>query len=320
MILVVTGSDDSTADYLCRRLERDRIPFVRFDTDADLPGVECSFDGRGPKLRLSDRSLEPPDVTHVWFRRPKPIKLVFDASPAELRHAAQEWSEAIEGFLAHIPEQRWINHPSRNANASHKLEQLSRARSHGLSTPDTIVTQRADALREFWSLCAGQIVVKPIACGFIERPAPDSNSLIYTSDVQLADLEDLSSLGNCPTLFQRRINKVDDVRVTVVDDDLVAVSLKANDAGHQRTDIRRDNMADVTYSIRTMPTDVRAAMLALVRGYGLRFAAIDFVIDVNDHWYFLEVNPNGQWAWLDLVGASDIASFFVRSFSLPAPD
>ncbi len=29
------------------------------------------------------------------------------------------------------------------------------------------------------------------------------------------------------------------------------------------------------------------------------FGAIDLVVDKNNNHYFLEINPNGQWAWLE---------------------
>ncbi len=31
----------------------------------------------------------------------------------------------------------------------------------------------------------------------------------------------------------------------------------------------------------------------------LRYGALDFVVDRYDRWWFLEVNPNGQWLWLE---------------------
>lgn len=31
----------------------------------------------------------------------------------------------------------------------------------------------------------------------------------------------------------------------------------------------------------------------------LQFAAIDFVLDVENRYWFLEINPNGQWVWIE---------------------
>ena len=38
--------------------------------------------------------------------------------------------------------------------------------------------------------------------------------------------------------------------------------------------------------------------MALVHELGLRFAAIDLLADVDGRHWFLELNPNGEWGWL----------------------
>ena len=40
---------------------------------------------------------------------------------------------------------------------------------------------------------------------------------------------------------------------------------------------------------------------------GLRFGAFDFLV-CPDGWVFLEVNPNGQWAWIETATGLPIAS------------
>ncbi|MNL66725.1 hypothetical protein D3C87_1912350 [compost metagenome] len=32
---------------------------------------------------------------------------------------------------------------------------------------------------------------------------------------------------------------------------------------------------------------------------GLKFGAIDLIQDEYDNFYFLEINPNGQWVWIE---------------------
>ncbi|MGA4840685.1 hypothetical protein [Streptomyces sp. G45] len=48
-----------------------------------------------------------------------------------------------------------------------------------------------------------------------------------------------------------------------------------------------------------MPAPVRAAVIAYLHAYGLIFGAFDFALDGNGTWWFLECNPNGQWAFVD---------------------
>jgi glutathione synthase/RimK-type ligase-like ATP-grasp enzyme len=238
----------------------------------------------------------------------------FDGSP-EGKLILNEWAEALEGFFAHIPLAKWMNHPSCNVAASHKIEQLTRAPSLGFLVPDTLITQDAKNLRGFCARQNGRVIVKPMAGGRVERPEGQTDMLIYTNRVSPDQLDNLDDLPSCPTLFQQDIEKKCDVRITVVGQDVYAVELTAKEpGGSQRCDIRRNNMDDVTYKAITLPQNVVASLKRLMRHYNLRFATIDMAIGTDARWYFFEVNPNGQWAWLDLAGVTKIASSFVREF------
>jgi hypothetical protein len=309
MLLVVTNSEDATADYFCRRLRQESLPFVRFDSDADLRAVRVAYDERGARLRIRGRWYEPADFANVWLRRPHPVSATAGRDAAERQHVSVEWGEALEGFLAHIPIRRWINHPTANVLASHKVEQLTRARCLGLAVPKTLVTQEPAALRAFWRSATG-IIAKPLASGYLERNDDLGDTLIYTSEVEERHLRNVKSVRACPTLFQVRIKKSCDVRVCVIDREMLSIAMRRSDGS---VDVRRDNMEGVTYRAARPPARVVRAVHRLVSSYGLRFGALDFVVDAAGTWYFLELNPNGQWAWLDLVGGADFAGQFCRA-------
>jgi glutathione synthase/RimK-type ligase-like ATP-grasp enzyme len=155
-----------------------------------------------------------------------------------------------------------------------------------------------------------------MANGYVRRSDTERDSLIYTNQIGCADLDCLDDLFHCPTLFQQFIFKKCDVRITIVDNDIHAVALTAQDAhGGQRCDIRRNNMSDVAYERITLPDTVGLALLEIMKHYDLRFAAIDMVVSAAHEWYFLEINPNGQWAWLDINGVQNIGNSFLNSFS-----
>jgi glutathione synthase/RimK-type ligase-like ATP-grasp enzyme len=314
MLLVVTNSRDSTANYLCDKLSRLDFDFTRIDSDLACDRLTISFREFRPTLSDGARILRPEDITNVWLRRPKPLVHHVVSDDAEYLHIRDEWSEAIEGFFAHIPISRWINHPTANVLASHKIEQLSRASEYGLEVPRTLVTTDVELLRQFWKSCDGQVILKPLASGYIGRSPLGEDSLIYTNYLSESSIDD-RILSACPTLFQEAIHKVSDVRVTVIDSHVHAVSLLSSETGPNSLDIRRNNMEGVRYTSAQVPEAIRDRLLRYLRSYHLRFAAVDFVVDSVGRWIFLEINPNGQWAWLDLVGCSDIARSFVEVFS-----
>ena len=37
----------------------------------------------------------------------------------------------------------------------------------------------------------------------------------------------------------------------------------------------------------------------MMEDFNLIFGAFDFIVTPEDKWVFLEVNPNGQWLWLE---------------------
>src|SRR5258708_1232524 len=150
MLLILTNSKDATTDYLISVLDQHRVQFLRFDTDTALSAINFSYQESLPVLRFGKESYRPDSFTNVWYRRPERLKHeLVDESP-EGMFIFGEWAEALEGFFALIPKAKWMNHPSRNVGASHKLEQLTSARSVGFTVPETIVTQEGDELRAFF--------------------------------------------------------------------------------------------------------------------------------------------------------------------------
>jgi hypothetical protein len=79
MLLVLTNSEDATADYLLSRLIEASVPFVRIDTDAVLKRIGLSYQPGKPSLRIDDRWYEPTDFSSVWYRRPE--RLVSEQMP-----------------------------------------------------------------------------------------------------------------------------------------------------------------------------------------------------------------------------------------------
>lgn len=311
MLIVLSHSADETANYLCRRFDEIAIGYARVDTDTCASWAHVSYD-QGPGLSLPGRDvLHPEEVRNVWLRRPRAVAVPDSGDHAEQAHVSNEWSEALEGFLAHVPAAMWMNHPVNNVLASHKMEQLTRARAHGLAVPRTLVTQSPSALRAFWNETSGRVIAKPLAGGFLER-SDGQHTSIYTVRVRAEQLED-PAIHRCPTLFQEEIAKAFDVRLTVIDDRITAVALYRDDKSEP--DVRRDNMSGVRYEVISVPGEIDAALRRLLRSYSLRFAAVDFGVATDGSWVFFEINPNGQWAWMDVLGITTLWKDFAHAFA-----
>jgi hypothetical protein len=315
MLLILTNSADETANYLVSRLSDADAPFLRVDTDRIVGKTKIHYSPGQPRIEIGGRWWSPGDFANIWYRRPEVLKADSEEESPESKYAIDEWTDAVEGFLAHIPADKWVNHPVYNSQASKKLDQLSVANELGFQVPATLVTQDQSDLRQFFQKCGENIIIKPLSSGLLKGTSGEDSALIYTTFVGEKDLKNLEDLKDCPSFFQAFISKESDVRITVIDGSITAVRLSAKDSnGAQICDIRIDNMNGVDYEAIALPDDVEEKIRKLIHHYRLRFAAIDMAITTSGDWIFFEVNPNGQWAWLDIFGGQDIGSNFVKTF------
>jgi glutathione synthase/RimK-type ligase-like ATP-grasp enzyme len=123
---------------------------------------------------------------------------------------------------------------------------------------------------------------------------------IFTSAIKASDHAAFDRVRLAPVLLQERIPKRHDIRVTVVDEWLVAVSMDPSDVPDATDDWRRARTEELNPQPHQLPPEIQRRCIALVRALDLRFGAIDLIETSDGEYGFLEINPNGQWAWLDL--------------------
>ena len=66
------------------------------------------------------------------------------------------------------------------------------------------------------------------------------------------------------------------------------------------TDWRATENPDLEHKIHNLPDRTGNQCLELVRRLGLGFGAIDFALTEEDEYIFFEINPNGEWLWIEL--------------------
>jgi glutathione synthase/RimK-type ligase-like ATP-grasp enzyme len=199
----------------------------------------------------------------------------------------------------------WVNHPSKVADAEYKPFQLAIAAACGLAVPRTVVTNVPGDADEHRTFLGAETVYKTLASASVsdgQRP-----SIIYTTDVTRADMAD-SRVALTAHLFQQRIPKVRDVRATVVGSRVFAANiLTDSDTASGRLDWRSD-YASLRYEPTSLPPEVETSLLAVTSRLGLSFAAADFVVTADDQHYFVDLNPGGQWGWIQEATGLPIAA------------
>jgi len=293
-VLVVTEHLDPTADLVVRELTVRGVDVFRCDA-ADFPQrltltATYSSDPAGA-LRLGERSVPLDAVQAVYYRRPSAFDLPDGLSPTERWWAEGEARMGVGGVLTSLP-CMWLSDPLAMARAEYKPLQLATAAAVGLRVPRTMVTNDPVAARGFVASVPDGAVYKPL-CGGIGVENGRAMAL-YTAPVEVDQIDD--SVATTAHLFQQRLAKAYEARVTVVGDQVFVGRIDTSSpAGRQ--DWRAD-YAGIRFSSIEPPAAVSSAAVALVRRLGLAFGALDFIIGDDGRWWFLEVNPNGQWAFV----------------------
>ncbi|MFH8559103.1 MvdC/MvdD family ATP grasp protein [Streptomyces celluloflavus] len=298
-VLVVTFALDPTADYVLRELNARRIPFWRTDL-ADFPtrstlSAELGADGRWRgTMHDTARGVDLSELRAVWWRKPTPFAFPDTMSGPEQTFAASQAKRAVSGVLGSLPGVLWVNRPERNADCT-KPRQLAAAAEAGLHVPETLITSNPADVPPFAERCGGSIITKVL--GGIVHTEANTRGQLYTRRVPPEQWKD-PRIGLTAHLFQREItDKAYEVRVAVVNGRTFPVVIHAPD-GAARLDWRTDSNS-LRYSAALLPREVQQGIEAMMWRLDLVFAALDFIVDSRGTHYLVDVNPGGQWAWID---------------------
>ncbi len=305
MIVAVSHARDEHAPPVLAALRRIGARAVLLDL-ADFPlraTLALAYGGRGrPRsvLRTPGGTIDPREVRAIWWRRPEPFDLGRGLSRVDAEFSFRELLEALGGLAASL-DATWVNDPWRDAAASHKPRQLALAERLGLRVPATLVTSDADRARAFLARRRGATVHKTLhGMGETWRP---------TRLVRARDLSRLDALRWAPVVFQEYVPGVD-VRVTVVGDRVFPIEIDVRKT--RSPEDFRPVWREAPIAPCRLPDDVERRLLALVAELGLRFAAIDLRRRDDGEHVFLEVNPSGQWLFLEERTGQPITAALAR--------
>jgi MvdD family ATP-grasp ribosomal peptide maturase len=302
-VLLVTRSDDNECvPFVTAALRERGAEVFRFDTDRFPTQVRLvsRYDGPAEELRLvaGGAEVRVQDVTAVWIRRIHTGNDIPRTLDAQIRGASVlESRKTVQGFLASLNVFQLDPLPA-TFHARNKQLQLQVAREVGLETPRTLITNDPDAVRAFAGSCEGGLVAKMLSSFAIDEEGQEK--VVFTNPVSPEDLEQLDGLRLCPMTFQERIPKALELRTTIVGPYAFTASIDSQSSEFARNDWRRDGLGLVeSWKPYTLPRDVELRLFRLMDRFGLNYGAVDFILTPDGRHVFLEVNPVGEFFWLE---------------------
>lgn len=291
MILII-GNNSNTAESVTKEIKRisnRKITFFR--ANKCLVGEAIGFSLIDNKKTLfadiNGHEIDLDEVKSVWYWKPLLPRELRTIQPPEHQVFIYRQFLAMWRSLASLLVDRiWVNDYYKSLEAEHKPYQIKIASEIGFDVPDTLITSNPERAQDFWQHCQKQMVMKTLIL------SPMEDRVIYTNKVTEELIQKIERIKSSPVILQRLVPKKYELRITIVGDNIFPVQVDSD----SKIDWRRSRIKLKRHSL---PKSIKEKCFQLVKKLGLRYGCIDMMVTTNNQYIFLEINPNGQWSFVE---------------------
>jgi glutathione synthase/RimK-type ligase-like ATP-grasp enzyme len=312
-VLILTRNLDREAGLIGAELWSRQIDYIRFNVDdiPDFASLTYSFDQKAlePSITFSikGQKFRVSDISAVLLRQFEPKLANYGGNKLDRAFALEQWEAGLKILYRNLA-CNWLSDPVSTRDAFDRPRQLMLARSIGFDIPSTLITNDPVAARAFYHSHGRGIILKTLHHHGIEVAGKLYS--MYTRRVSNQDIAKLDDLTYAPCILQERIIKSFELRVTVIGDQVFAARLGISDAESSRSQHQEVQDIHQLLSLSTSPDalistyeglskSLKNRCIRLVGMLGLKYGAIDFIIDEIGRPIFLEVNPICDWYWIE---------------------
>lgn len=229
-------------------------------------------------------------VHSIWWRRPQKYTIDENTKHPSVRNFVYtECIQAFKGTMISLNSRiKFLNPIVNGEEASFKLYQLSLAKDIGLKIPNTIITNNPQEALKFIDENNNDCIYKPF------------NGVNFgpweTRPLKAIDVEEIDKIKECPFILQQHIHGDFDVRVTIVGEEIFTAKLLFKEGKHP-VDSRSDIVPVMDHTLDDRTTK---QLLLLMKKLGLFYGAIDLRYSNDNGYTFFEINPEGQYLWIEI--------------------
>lgn len=310
-LLIATAVDDIHSAAVSLLLRRRGVTVDHF-CSMDYPGSASIAHrlrpGRQEDFRFTSakQSISLTDYDAVWWRR-------FFGFPVDTQklHPDDRWfvESGNRAYASDIPflvapRARWINSPSGEAAGLNKPLQLRLAREMDMPVLDTMFTNSRDAAEAFiaeQSALGKETVFKTFYphAWVSQEGSAERVAYAHTCVISREHLVDDEMFRLCPAILQEKCESLYEVRALFMGAAYVAIRYNERDRRGRQLDARRAMLLPGGAQRYDLPSDVAGKCAALLAALGCTFGSVDLLVDEQGRHVFLEVNPEGQFLWME---------------------
>lgn len=251
------------------------------------------------------RRLDLCDIDLAWYLRAGRPEPPNELSEVECRFTIDESNAAINSMMAVLP-CKWVNKKDRiDALERNKLYQQLIAAQCGFKVPQTTISNDAD---EVCSTFPNDnfLLLKTLSN---TRLDPKGQFFIYSQKMPKSDIAQASkSIQRCPIFCQTYIEKAWEYRIMAIGKSILACKIDSQASEKTRIDWRHYDFENVRHEHTTLPSLVAQNIKKFMTAVDIRYGAIDLIETPKGEFVFLEVNPSGQWQWIEHYASLPITS------------
>jgi hypothetical protein len=290
-VLIISNKFDFSTDIVVYNLNKMRVNYLRLNRDLfdnyniTFNPIERIID---IKLGNTDYCINSKRLKSIYFRAPTFLREIYkNTETATKQLSITQWSAFIRSLMV-FDDSKWINNPHSTYKAENKPYQLFIANKIGFNVPNTLITNCFNnkmLLDETYAL-------KTLDTGIVSKK--NREAFIYTEFYSKKAIL-MRPHSKFPLILQKSLLPKEDIRVTIVKEDIYSVKIVGSEA--KFIDWRKQKNK-LEYKKIKLPKNIASKCISLVRKLDLLFGAID-MIKYNNEYYFIEINPTGEWAWLE---------------------
>ncbi len=295
VLLITHTRDGETVDWVEDALRERGVDCARIDTD--LFPTEMALTSRYHNgeleqwIETSEGGVSLNEVTGVWNRRMWAGMVTAEFGPGYQEYCFRNCQTHFIDALRMLENINWVNSIEEGNLAESKLVQLQAALRCGLRIPDTVITNHPDEAAELLDR-HDVIVTKALTKG---EQIMSGETMMATRELTQENRDGLKAIIYAPQIFQNRLPKARELRVIVVGQKVFVGAIEADGSVDWRANAPE---GESPWTVGELSQETQEGALRLMDELGLVYGAFDFVVTPEGEEYFLEVNPAGEWGWL----------------------
>jgi len=183
---------------------------------------------------------------------------------------------------------------------NNKLVNLSLARGYGLLIPNSLVTTCKLDLLKFIKQNK-RVITKPIHHGHIKLYDSNGNLKAVSPGTTIINSSEAFNLNDyfAPSFFQEYIEKELEIRVFYLEGKLYPMAIFSQNDNQTKVDFRNYNFENPNRNIPfSFPKKMEKNIIDFFKKLNLTTCSADFILSKSNEFYFLEINPTGQFGWV----------------------